>query len=96
MIDWINVLGNGLWIAGLSAALGTLSYASWEASMRGEKFKEILSRRSCSLGFTFSGILFTTGLAITSLGGWRVILWGGLAVVFLVLAVFTIRTSSGK
>jgi len=88
MIDWMDLFGNALWITGLAGALAVLGYASWEASARGKKTMEVLDRRSYSLGFSLSGLLFTGGLAISSLGGWRALLWGVIAAGFVALTLY--------
>jgi hypothetical protein len=44
MIDWRLVLFSAVWIGGAAVALATLSYASWSASLRGERLRTVLQR----------------------------------------------------
>ena len=44
MIDWPRVLSSAVWIGGAALALATLSYASWLASLRGERLRAVLQR----------------------------------------------------
>ena len=83
MIDWVNLFGNALWILGLAVALAGASYASWESSLVEDKFLQVLNRRGYSLVFAASGLLFCTGLAVTSFGNWRFLVWTVLAFAFL-------------
>jgi len=84
MIDWYNVFANFLWILALSLALATLSFARWEAHMRGEKLKDELNQDRWQLPLNSAGILFCTGLAATSTVLWERILWLILGILFLV------------
>lgn len=82
MIDWIALASNTLWILGCSAGLATLSYASWQASIRGEKFAAQLKRIPIQISFNIAGLLFCAGLAATSGSSLETVLWGILALAF--------------
>jgi len=88
MIDWVNVFGNSLWIIGLAGALAGLSYASWESSMREKKFLQTLNQRGYALVFSASGFLFSAGLAVTSFGNWKFLVWTVIAFIFLAYIFF--------
>jgi hypothetical protein len=82
MIDWIALASNALWILGCSAGLATLSYASWQASIRGEKFIAQIKRIPIQISLNLAGLLFCAGLAATSGASLEIALWGILAVAF--------------
>ena len=88
MIDWVNLFGNALWVIGLAVALAGLSYASWQASISGQKFTRVLNQSGYSLVFAVSGFLFSTGLAVTSFGDWRFLVWTVIALAFLAYIVY--------
>ncbi len=83
MIDWISVGSNALWIVGCAVALATLSYASWEASVYGEKFRLRLQRPPIQASLNVAGLLFSLGLAATSDALWEKVLWLLLAAGFI-------------
>jgi hypothetical protein len=92
MIDWIGVGSNALWILGCAIGLGTLSYASWEASVYNEKFTARLSRAPILACLNLAGFLFSLGLAATSDTAIERILWlvptiafGGLLIYLVIL-----------
>jgi membrane protein required for beta-lactamase induction len=82
MIDWIALVSNALWILGCSAGLATLSYASWQASIRGEKFTAQLKRVPIQISLNIAGLLFCLGLAATSGASLETVLWAILAIAF--------------
>ncbi len=94
MIDWLNVAENALWIIGCAVILATLSYASYEASARQEKFFTRLKRRGIQIPLNLGAALFSTGLAATSESILLTILWIGLSAVFLAQAIILARLSS--
>jgi hypothetical protein len=83
MINWYNLTMNALWILGCAVAIATISYASWEASVQGEKFGTRLWQPHIQVTLNISGILFCAGLAGTSAVPWQSILWIVLAIGFL-------------
>jgi hypothetical protein len=91
MIDWLNLFANSLWILGLAAGLAGLSYASWLASVNGEKLRTALGRPGIQATFALGGALFSAGLALTSDKLWEIAAWGVLGVLFLVQFVMEIR-----
>lgn len=82
MIDWIAVTSNALWILGCAAGLATFSYASWQASIRGEKLAVQLKRVPIQVFLNLAGLLFCAGLAATSGSSLEIVLWGILALAF--------------
>ena len=87
MIDWVNLAVNSLWILGCAAALATLSYASWEASVLGDRFINRLKLPSYQVALNLAGFLFSAGLAGTSDTTLEIILWSILTVAFFVQMV---------
>jgi hypothetical protein len=91
MIDWFNLAANALWILGCALALGTLSFASWQASIRNEKLRQRLSQNSIQAAFDIAGILFCAGLAATSDSTLEIVLWSVLGILFLVQGFLAVR-----
>jgi hypothetical protein len=91
MIDWFNLAANALWILGCALALGTLSYASFQASLSGEKLRTRLGRPSMQAAIDLAGVLFCAGLAATSKPIWQMALWALLGALFLIQMVLSLR-----
>jgi hypothetical protein len=87
MIDWLNLAFNALWILGLAAALATFSYASWQASLSGEKTLSRLKLPAAQAGLDIAGLLFCLGLAGVAVGWLERLLWLALAASFLFLFI---------
>jgi hypothetical protein len=95
MIDWYNLLMNSFWIFACALALATLSYASWQASLTGEKFWKQLAQPGYQSSFNLAGLLFCVGLAGTSEIIWQRVLWLLLAVGFAVqlgVEIYKVKT----
>lgn len=93
MIDWYSLAANSLWILGCAVALATLSYASWQASVSGEKFRQALQRTGNQTALNSAGVLFSAGLAATSDSTLETVLWAVLGLLFL-WTVIQIRRSA--
>ena len=91
MIDWYNLAGNSLWILACALGLAVFSYASWDASIHKARLREQLSKPAYQVVLNVSGILFCSGLAITSGRTWEAYLWAGLAVLFLISIAVEVR-----
>ena len=87
MIDWFNLAANALWIFGLAIALAVVSHASWQAAMQHEKLRARLSQPGYQIFFDLAAVLFCLGMAGTSHRVWEIIVWSGLAVLFIAQAV---------
>jgi small-conductance mechanosensitive channel len=87
MIDWFNLAANALWIIGLALALAAVSHASWQAAQHHEKLRTWLGQPSYQIYFDLAAVLFCLGMAATSRRVWEIILWSGLAVLFIAQAV---------
>lgn len=83
MIDWGNLAANALWILGCALALGSFSFASWEASLYKEKITARLRRPALQFALNLAGLLFCLGLAATETRLIVTILWLVLGVLFL-------------
>ena len=81
MIDWVQVLTNALWISGAALALATVSYASWQASLRYIHLRAVLRQTTCGLSLRAAAMLFCLGLGLTASNLIETILWLVLAVI---------------
>ena len=66
MIDWFNLFANALWIAALALVLAVLSYASWSAGVRGSSLLDTLALRGPQSWLNLAGLLFSSGLFLTT------------------------------
>ena len=80
MIDWRLVLFSAVWIGGAALALATLSYASWSASMRGERLRVVLQRSDYLRVLLVAACLICVGLGLTAASWLETVLWIVLAV----------------
>jgi hypothetical protein len=96
MIDWGNLAANALWIIGCALALGTVSYASFLASLSGEKLRTRLGNPGMQAAIDLAGVLFCAGLAATSRPIWQMILWAVLGVLFLIQMIVSLRHRPAK
>ena len=87
MIDWVEVFSNTIWIAGCALALAVISYASWTASLRGEKMRVALGRPRAKTALGLAGTLFCLGLAATSHTILEIVIWLALTGLFAVQTV---------
>lgn len=81
MIDWWLVFSNALWLVGGALVLAAVSYASWRASLSGERLRAVLGRPKIRMTLGLAGTLACLGLAATSRALIEVILWLILALV---------------
>jgi hypothetical protein len=81
MIDWPLVLSSAVWIGGAALALATLSYASWQASLRGERLRVVLSQSLYQRLLLAAAFLICLGLGLTAASWIETVLWLLLAVV---------------
>ncbi len=89
MIDLSVLLGNSLWVLGLTVLLATFSWASWVAQREGARFREVCAR-SPGRRWTCVGLaLFCAGAAATGRSWWEQVLWTLLA------AAWAVGASSG-
>ncbi len=80
MIDWPRVLFSAVWIGGAALALAALSYASWLASLRGERLRAVLQQPTYQLLLRVAACLICVGLGLTA-AGLVTVLWLILAVI---------------
>ena len=84
MIDWPLILTSAVWVGGAALAVATFSYASWFASLRGQRLRPVLQRPAYSLLLLAAALLVCAGLGLTAFTGWEAGLWWILAVMSLV------------
>ncbi len=82
MIDWIRLATNVLWIVGCGLGLATLSYANWEAKMRGGDLRRVLGRRAMQGLLNVAAVLFCLGWMASISEPWERMLWATLTVAF--------------
>ena len=75
MIDWPNLAANALWIFGCALALATVSYARWDAAVRGERLRARLREPQFRAPLYWGGTLFCLGWAATSASWLETALW---------------------
>ena len=81
MIDWPLVLSSAVWMGGAALALAALSYASWSASVRGERLRTVLQRPAYQLLLLAAACLIGVGLGLTAPTGLETVGWVILAVI---------------
>ena len=86
MIDIWGVIANSLWVLGLSVLLAALSWAHWVASTEKCLFRKVLKRPATQLALDLGLFLFCSGLAATARTWWERVLWGLLAIAWVVQA----------
>lgn len=86
MIDVWGVVANSLWILGLAVLLAALSWANWAASVKKVRFRTALTRPGVQRALNLGLFLFCAGLAATGRAWWERVLWGLLAVAWVVQA----------
>jgi hypothetical protein len=82
MTEWINLVGNTLWILGCAAALATVSHASWEASSHNERFLSLVRLPGYQIALALAGISFCLGMCGVAGSSSEAILWLIMAGVF--------------
>ncbi len=85
MIDWPQLLFSAVWIFGAALALAVLSYASWSAAQRGERWRVVLQRSEYQRVLLVAACLFCVGLGLTATSWLETVLW-------LVLAAISLTT----
>jgi hypothetical protein len=81
MIDWPLVLSSAVWIGGAALALATLSYASWQVSLRGERLRVVLRQSLYQRLLLAAAFLICLGLGLTAASWIETVLWLLLAVI---------------
>lgn len=84
MIDIWAVLANSLWILGMAVLLATFSWAYWMADTKGGRLRTMMGLPRIQQALNGGAFLFCAGLAATSRVWWERLLWGLLAVAWVV------------
>jgi hypothetical protein len=87
---------NSFWILGCAVVLATISYASWEASATGNKFRSCVTKHQSQIALNLGGLLFCIGLVGTTDVVWQQILWALLGIGFLIQIVVELFPKGGK
>lgn len=89
MINWTNLAFNSLWVFALALALSTLGFARWEAFTQEIKLKQVLQQRHWVIALNVAGSIFTIGMCLIADVLWERIVWGIMALLFLLQLGFT-------
>ncbi len=92
LIDWRMVGFASLWIIGLAMILTVLGFADYHARTKGDRIRDELRKPSYPIWINLGLTLFCLGLLGSSDAMWQAILWGLLAIVFIVLGISSYRT----
>jgi hypothetical protein len=84
MIDWPLILASAVWIGGAALALATLSYASWLASLRGQRLRAVLQQHAYQLLLLAAAALICLGLGLTAATTLETVLWLILAIICII------------
>ncbi|MEA3309603.1 MAG: hypothetical protein U9Q70_08860 [Chloroflexota bacterium] len=84
MIDWYGVFANALWISGLALLLAVWSMAYYESQRSGRRVRVVWTSAGYRWAGTVGLVLFCGGLTATDERLWAQLLWGLLALAFLV------------
>ena len=96
MIDWLSVVLNSMWILGLAAILGVISYHDWRAAESGRSLGFFWNDRTFIAGFACGAWLFCLGLAGLGRSRWETALWGVLSILFALQGWRAWRSGSAK
>jgi len=91
LIDWRMVGFSSLWIMGLAVILAVLSFADYHAKAKGNRFRDELRTPIYQAWINVGLTLFCLGLLGSSDAWWESVLWGLLAVAFLVFCISSFR-----
>jgi hypothetical protein len=91
MIDWYGLFANSLWIAAMAFVLALISRASWQASRKQVKFSVLLNKSQYQAGLYLAGVLFCSGLALTSNSILQIVIWAGLGITCLIRMLMNFR-----
>lgn len=89
MVDWLNLLFNAAWIAGIAVLLALLSAANWSARARGMRLRDLLALPRQQAIIALSGLLFSIGMFGTTHLEWERVVW---ALAILALAVSLVQS----
>ena len=87
LIDWRMVGFASLWIMGLAVILAVLSFADYHSKTKGDRFRDELRKPIYLVWINVGLSLFCLGMLGSSDTLWQSLLWGFLAVVFVVLSI---------
>lgn len=82
MINWYNVIANGLWITGLALLLAVISHSRWEARQYNRPWKQVLSAARWQRRLDLAMAFFTAGLCATAATWYEQGIWGLLCLIY--------------
>ena len=75
MIDWVNVIFNGLWVLGAAVILAALSFYHHDAQRRGERLRARLAAPGFQAWLSVGLTLISLSLALIGPRWWERVLW---------------------
>jgi len=76
MIDWPNLISNGLWVLGAAVILAALSFAHYQAQRQGERLRARLAAPAFQTWLAAGLTLISLALALIGPRWWQRVLWG--------------------
>ncbi len=76
MIDWPNLISNGLWVLGAAVILAALSFAHYQAQRQGEGLRVRLAAPAFQTWLNAGLTLISLALALIEPRWWQRVLWG--------------------
>ena len=95
LIDWKMVGFASLWILGLAVILSVFGFVDYHAKAGGTRFRDELRKPIFQAWINAGLTLFCLGLLGSSGAWWESVLWGILAVAFLVFCIQSFRLWRG-
>jgi putative copper export protein len=86
MMNWLGVVTSGLWVLGLAGMLAALSYLDYYAKTRGRPLHQVLNAPRFLRPFSWAGVIFCVGVAVSGESWWQRVTWAVLAALFAVQA----------
>jgi hypothetical protein len=96
MIEWVSVGFGAAWIAGLGLILATASLANFLAHRQARRLRDVLGGQGFQIAINLGLALFCAGWSDSAEPAWERVLWGLLAVSFLIQAWSAERTRRAR
>jgi len=90
-IPWGRVFSNFVWILGAALILTTFSYHEFLVHLQKAKRIEVFKRDSFKKPFLLGAILITIGISASAHKLWLTIIFGIVALLFIILAIKIIK-----
>jgi hypothetical protein len=91
LINWKMVSFSSLWIIGLAVILAVFGFVDYHAKVSGSRFRDQLRKPNYQAWVNVGLALFCFGLLGSAKALWEAILWGILAIAFIVFGISSFR-----